>query len=150
MAERPHYELNTAMRLANALMGTLGRLGVGPGKIWLLTTFGRKTGKRRTTPVSLVEDGAERWLVAPYGVRPWVLNVRAAGTAELRRGRRRERVTLAEVHDAAAAAPVLKRYLAGNSVTSDYFDATPESDLAAFAAESDRHPVFRIGTAETA
>ena len=50
-----------------------------------------------STPVSIVQVGGERWLVAPYGERNWVKNARAAGWVELRRGRSRERLTVEEV-----------------------------------------------------
>ena len=148
MAASPRYEMSFGKRAINVLMSTLVRLGVGPGNSWLLTTVGRRSGQRRTTPVNLVEEGGERWLVSPYGTRPWVLNVRASGSAELRRGRKRERVALEEL-DAAATAPVLKSYLAANSITTPYFDATRDSDLAAFESEAVRHPTFRITSSET-
>jgi len=147
MGGLPRYEITRGKRIVNALMGLAVRLGIGPGQSRLLTTVGRKSGQRRTIPVSLVEQGGERCLVSPYGVRPWVLNVRASGNAELRRGRRRERVTLEEL-DAAASASVLTSYLTANSITAPYFDATPEADLAAFEAEADRHPTFRITASE--
>ncbi len=148
MATAPRYEMSFGKRTINALMSTLVRLGVGPGNSWLLTTVGRRSGQRRTTPVNLVEEGGERWLVSPYGTRPWVLNARASASADLRRGRKRERVTLEEL-DATASAAVLKSYLAANSITAPYFDATRDSDLAAFETEASRHPTFRITSNET-
>jgi deazaflavin-dependent oxidoreductase (nitroreductase family) len=65
----------------------LARAGIGPAH--LLTTRGRKTGRARTTPVILVQQDKQRWLVAPYGAVSWVLNARAAGRVTLRRGRDR-------------------------------------------------------------
>jgi len=42
------------------------------------------------------------------------------------------------------SAPVLKRYITRLPITRPFFDVTPNSDLAAFAAEALHHPVFRI------
>ena len=54
------------------MMAGLLRLGLGPKSNYLLTTRGRKSGRRHTTPVSLVIDNGQRWLVAPYGAVGWV------------------------------------------------------------------------------
>jgi deazaflavin-dependent oxidoreductase (nitroreductase family) len=58
----------------------------------LLTTVGRRSGLERTVPLVFVRDG-ERYVVAnarPSGERrnPWVANLRAAGTARVKHGRR--------------------------------------------------------------
>lgn len=71
------YKLGPSRRTVNAIMAPLVRLGIGGRSTYLLTTTGRKTGQPRTTPVILVENDAERWLVAPYGPVAWVYNVRA-------------------------------------------------------------------------
>lgn len=96
-----------------------------------------------STPVTLVEERGLRWLVAPYGEVAWVRNARAAGEIILSRGRRAETVTVFELPPEEAA-PVLKSYISRVPITRPYFDVTPASDLAAFAAEAPRHPVFRI------
>ena len=57
----------------------------------LLTVPGRRSGRPRSTPVTLVEEDGQRWLVAS-GPAGWVTNARAAGQVELSRGRRSERV----------------------------------------------------------
>jgi hypothetical protein len=91
----------------------------------------------------LIEDKTGRWLVAPYGNVSWVCNVRASSAVELRRGSRRERLSAEEV-DAAAAGPVLRRYVQSVSVTRPYFDVSSNDPETAFAAEAPRHPVFRL------
>jgi deazaflavin-dependent oxidoreductase (nitroreductase family) len=53
-------------------VATLTRWGLVP-HTYVLTTIGRKTGRPRSTPVTLVEKGDQRWLVAPYGPVSWVL-----------------------------------------------------------------------------
>jgi deazaflavin-dependent oxidoreductase (nitroreductase family) len=109
----------------------------------LLTVPGRRTGRPWSTPVSIVCDGDERWLVAPYGDRNWVLNARATGEVELRRGRRRERLRVEEV-DAAEAVPVLRRYYKLGRVTRPFFGVTLQSSHEDWLAEAPRHPVFRL------
>ena len=135
--------MGLARRAANALVSVLLRLGLGPARTYLLTVAGRQSGAPRTTPVTLVEEGGRRWLVAPYGEVAWVRNLRAAGKATLARGGRTEAIAIREVN-AEEAAPVLKMYVTRVPITRPYFDVRPESDLAAFRAEASRHPVFAI------
>ena len=66
------YQLGPARRAVNVLMEPLVRLGIGGKSTYLLTTTGRRTGQQRTTPVILVENDEERWLVSPYGMVAWV------------------------------------------------------------------------------
>jgi deazaflavin-dependent oxidoreductase (nitroreductase family) len=139
------YGLTVPRRLINALVTPLVLLGTGPQHTYLLSVPGRKTGRIYRTPVTLVERGARRWLVAPYGERSWVKNARAAGSVELRRGRRTERVQVLELPPGDRAA-VLRDYLRQVPFTRDFFEAPPGAPLEAFAAEADRHPVFRVVT----
>ena len=137
------YHLSGWRRLLNALVKTLLRVGLGPRRTYLLTVRGRRSGTPSSTPVTLVEDGTNRWLVAPYGEVSWVRNARTAGRVTLSRGRRSETVTLVELGPAEAA-PVLQQYVTAVPITRPFFDATPDSPLEAFVAEAPRHPVFRI------
>ncbi len=137
------YRLGPARRIVNRIVTALLSVGAGPPSTYLMTTVGRRSGRPRTTPVTLVERDGVRWLVAPYGAVAWVLNLRAHPRLELRRGRRRETLVAAEV-DGATAGPVLRRYAAAVPVTRPFFDAAPEDDDAAFAAEAHAHPVFLL------
>ncbi len=137
------YRLGVARRAVNVLVRALLRAGLGPPRTYLLGVRGWKSGRLFTTPVTLVEDGGRRWLVAPYGEVGWVKNARAAGRVTLRRGRRTETRRIVELGPEEAA-PVLKRYVTEVPITRPFFDATPSSDLAAFRAEAPRHPVFRL------
>jgi deazaflavin-dependent oxidoreductase (nitroreductase family) len=137
------FEYTPSKRIANKLLAPIARLGLGGKRMHLLTVVGRKTGRRYSMPVMLVFYDGQRWLVAPYGERPWVKNARAAGSVELTRGRRREQVRIEEV-DPQTAAPILREYLQKTGVTASYFDASKTSPLDAFAAEAPRHPVFRL------
>ena len=142
------YRLSPGRRAANRLVRLLLKLGLMPGPTYLLTVPGRRTGRPLSTPVTLVEEGDVRWLVAPYGDVAWVRNARAAGQVTLSRGRHAETVPIREL-SAADAAPVLQRYVTRVPITRPYFDATPDSPLAAFEAEAPRHPVFALGSGLT-
>jgi len=128
----------------NAAMTAALRRGIGPPGIVLLETRGRRTGTARTTPVSLVQDGSARYLVSPYGEAGWVRNARAAGEVQLRRGRHVERRPVTELSPDEAG-PVLKQYVTEQRVVRPWFGAKPGAPAADFAAEADRHPVFRLG-----
>ena len=110
----------------------------------MLTVRGRRSGRFHSTPVSVMEINGQRWLVAPYGTRDWVKNARAARQVTLSRCGYSEVATVEEEHEPARCAPVLKLYLNEEPITRQFFDAKPGSPVEAFAAEADRHPVFRI------
>lgn len=137
------YRLTVARRVVNALVRALLRLGIAPPGTYLLTARGRRTGAPYSTPVTLVENGDGRWLVAPYGAVGWVRNVRAAGRVTLTRGRRSEDLRADEI-GGGDAARVLQAYLRKVRVVRRYFDAAPDSPLEAFTAELASHPVFRL------
>jgi deazaflavin-dependent oxidoreductase (nitroreductase family) len=139
------YRHTPARRLGNLLVAPLARLGLAGKRTHILTVTGRKSGRRYSTPVQLVFLDGQRWLVSPYGERDWVKNARAAGTVELTRALRTERVRVEEV-DPEAAAPILREYLKKAPITKPYFEARADSPLEEFAAEAPRHPVFRIST----
>ena len=123
-------------------------MGLGPRTLHVLTVPGRTTGKLWSTPVSIVRIGDERWLVAPYGERNWVKNVRAAGWVELRRGRIRERSVVREL-EPDAAVPALREYYRLGRVTRPFFDVSLESSEEEWLAEAPRHPVFALEPVES-
>ncbi len=141
MAQR--YGLTPPRRLLNAVLRVALPLGLGPANTYLLTVPGRRSGRRYTTPVTLVEHGGERWLVAPYGERSWVKNARAAGWVEFRRGRASQRVEVSEL-PADDRAPIHRAYVERVPVVAKFFDAERGSPVEAYAGEADRHPVFRL------
>jgi deazaflavin-dependent oxidoreductase (nitroreductase family) len=76
-----------------------GRIG---GQLWdlpvvLLTTTGRRTGKKRTVPLCSLRDGDDVVVIASYGGRDqppaWWLNLEANPHAELQTGRTQRAVT---------------------------------------------------------
>jgi deazaflavin-dependent oxidoreductase (nitroreductase family) len=145
-ATRP-YRKSVWRRALNALVRPLARVGLTGPRTHLLTVPGRTTGKPWSTPVSIVRRGDERWLVAPYGDRNWVKNARASGWVELRRGRRRERLTVCEL-EPEAAVPVLREYYRQGRVTRPFFGVSLDSSETEWLAEAPRHPVFLL-TRET-
>jgi deazaflavin-dependent oxidoreductase (nitroreductase family) len=139
------YRKTLLRRAGNMFVAPLARLGLAGKRTHILTVVGRKSGRRYSTPVQLVFQDGQRWLVAPYGERPWVKNARAAGWVELSRALRTERARIEEV-DPQTAAPILREYLRKTPITKPYFDASADSQLEDFAAEAPRHPVFRIAS----
>jgi deazaflavin-dependent oxidoreductase (nitroreductase family) len=123
-------------------MSVFIRAGLVPST-YLLTTRGRKTGRPRTNPVTVVDHDGRRWLVAPYGPVSWVHNARAAGRVTLRRRLDTREYTVREV-SAQEAGPVLKRYVGIATATRPYFVATKDSPVEDFVAEADRHPAFEL------
>ncbi|MGH8059857.1 MAG: nitroreductase/quinone reductase family protein [Candidatus Entotheonellia bacterium] len=137
------YRRSMWRRILNRLVRALLRLGLGPGHTYLLTVRGRRSGRPYSIPVTLVEEGDARWLVAPYGEVGWVRNARASGHVTLSRGRYSETVAILGLRPEESA-PVLKRYVTEVPITRPFFDAGPDSPLEAFVAEVRRHPVFLI------
>jgi len=88
--------INTALyRLTGGKVG--GRMGKAP--ILLLTVAGRKTGKRRTTPLLYGRDGDNFVVIASKGGAAqhpaWYLNLKGQ-EAEILVGRKRQRVRARE------------------------------------------------------
>jgi deazaflavin-dependent oxidoreductase (nitroreductase family) len=75
--------------------GPLGRrllaLGIPMGPDTLMTVRGRASGLPRTVAVAVLEEGGRRWVIGAYGEVNWVRNLRIAGEAEVRIGRRWQR-----------------------------------------------------------
>jgi deazaflavin-dependent oxidoreductase (nitroreductase family) len=137
------YRKSHWRRGLNAVVRPLARLGLTGPRTHLLTVVGRRTGKAWSTPVSIVEVGGERWLVAPYGARNWVRNARAAGWVDLQRGRRRERLAVEELAFEDAVL-VLRRYYELGRVTRPFFEVGLDSPEEDWLAEAPSHPVFRL------
>ncbi len=76
-------------RLSGGIIG--GHMRKSP--VLLLITTGRKTGKRRTTPLLYLKDGDNLVLVASYGGAPmhplWWLNLQAKPQTEVEIGRQK-------------------------------------------------------------
>ena len=131
----------------NTVFLALRRLGLGMKELPVLTVPGRKSGKPRSTPLSVLELDGQRYLLEGFPGAGWARNVRAAdGLAMLSTGKRREQVRLAEL-DAQDALPVLRlwpvRLPDGAKIMADagvVEAVTPE----AFEAVAGRCAVFRV------
>lgn len=110
----------------------------------VLEVPGRKSGKRRTTPVVIATVDGSRYLVSMLGTKSdWVKNVEAAdGAAALRQGRRRpihlEPVPVAE------RAPMLCEYVRVAVSGRQHFPVAVDAPLAEFEALAEHYPVYRI------
>ncbi|MGG5259030.1 nitroreductase family deazaflavin-dependent oxidoreductase [Phycicoccus avicenniae] len=135
-------------RWFNASVRWLTEHGVSLLGSRVLTVRGRRSGLPRSTPVNLLVHDGERYLVAPRGNTEWVRNVRAAGEAELRVGRRVERVRLTEL-PAGERPVVLRVYLRrwGWEVGRFVEGLTKASSEDQLAAAAPGFPVFRLAPA---
>jgi len=122
------------------------RLGLTIGTQHVLIVQGRKTGRLRSTPVSLVTLDGHRYIVSA-GTLSWVRNARAAGTAELLRGGRRERVRLSELAPTERGR-VLRAFWfqvrGGRRFIARVFGLPANATAEDFEAAAPRCPVFRI------
>jgi deazaflavin-dependent oxidoreductase (nitroreductase family) len=135
------YRRNARVRAVNALVGLLTRLGFLP-HTYLLEVRGARSGRLRTVPVTLVENG-DRYLVAPYGERAWVRNVRANPRGRLIRGGRAVDIGFEELGPDEAA-PVLQQYWQQVPTTRSYFGLSDDPDLDDFRRIAPERPVFRV------
>jgi hypothetical protein len=134
----------------NKVFLAVQRLGLGMKELPVLTVPGRKIGKPRSTPLSVLEHEGQRYLLEGFPGADWARNVRAAGgRATLSTGKRREEVRLVEL-DPQDALPVLRlwpvRLADGAKIMADagvVEAVTPE----AFEAVAGRCGVFRVETA---
>ncbi|GAA4676045.1 nitroreductase family deazaflavin-dependent oxidoreductase [Pseudonocardia yuanmonensis] len=100
----------TGTAVFNRVVAALTRAGISVMGSRVLAVRGRTSGQWRTVPVNLLVLEGERYLVAPRGHTQWVRNLRAAGTGELRLGRRVEAFTATELDDDEKL-PILREYL---------------------------------------
>ena len=153
-----HYRVNAFVRINNAIISSLLRLGI---KVWsfsLLTVRGRKSGKPIETPLVIFVQEGKRYLVAPYGVVNWVRNLRAAGgEATITHSRRTEKIHAIELPPEEAA-PIFREavrsgppgipaviFLGYRSLfVLPYLNVTANSSLEEFEREVLTHPVFLL------
>jgi deazaflavin-dependent oxidoreductase (nitroreductase family) len=129
----------------NKLFVWLTRVGLSVRGSRELRVRGRTSGDWRKSPVNLLHHDGARFLVAPRGRTQWVRNLEAAGTGELRVGRRVETFRAVAVADADKAG-ILRDYLHHWKMeVGVFFDGVgldaPDEQLTAIAPG---YPVFRI------
>ena len=129
----------------NQLVAFLTRQGISVLGSRVLAVKGRTSGEWRTTPVNLLTHDGRRYLVAARGETQWVRNLRAAGTGELRLGRRSESFRGRELTDDEKV-PVLRAYLKRwKAEVGIFFDGTgPDSSDDQIRAIAPKHPAFEV------
>ncbi|MGI9000866.1 MAG: nitroreductase/quinone reductase family protein [Pseudonocardia sp.] len=130
----------------NRVLVRLQRIGISPKDMGVLTVPGRRTGKPRSIPLTVLELDGNRYLLAGYPGTDWPANARAAGAGTLSIGKRKDKVRLVEL-DVETARPVLcewpRRFESGPKMMLDagvVTDTTPD----AFEAIAGTCPVFRV------
>ncbi len=144
----PH--IPTIVRRLNPLVRRLLRLGMPMGPNVLLTVRGRKSGLERTFPVAILEVGEGTYVFSPFGEVDWVRNLRAAGVAEIRRGRRTTAMTARELAPGDAA-PLLEAGLRDamgmplvGPMIAGWYGIDRASTAEDFLAAARRHPGFEL------
>ena len=131
-------------RLFNKAFGILVGLGLGLPHNFLLEVRGRRTGRRYSVPVNVLELDGRRFLVAPRGSTSWVKNALESGTVVLAKGRRREELRVRPL-SAEEKPAVLKAYLDHFKLAVQrYFPVPAGSPEAAFQPLVDRYPAFEL------
>jgi hypothetical protein len=93
----------------NRVIVALQRRGLALGTMRVLSVPGRKSGRLRTTPVSPLVVGGQRYVVGGSAQADWVKNARTAGWGVLAHGREEERVRLVEL-PVEECAPILREF----------------------------------------
>jgi len=101
---------NRSARVLSGLLGIAFAAGIGPNQAVTIEVRGRKTGRKISFPIVVVDYQGERYLVAMMGDKTnWVRNLRADNHGVLVRGRREEVTLVEDLSDKRAA--ILRRYL---------------------------------------
>jgi deazaflavin-dependent oxidoreductase (nitroreductase family) len=97
------------LKPANKVFIQMSRLGISFGgeSPVVLTVQGRKSGRKRSTPVTPMTVDGKQYVVAGFPGADWVANARAAGLATVARGRHTKRVRMVELPPADAR-PILR------------------------------------------
>ena len=129
----------------NQPVAFLTRQGISVLGSRVLAVKGRTSGEWRTTPVNLLTHDGRRYLVSPRGETQWVRNLRAAGTGELRLGRRAEIFRGLELTDDEKV-PVLRAYLnRWKAEVGIFFEGIgPGSSDDQIRVIAPRHPAFEV------
>jgi hypothetical protein len=137
------------LKYTNRVVILLNRLGLSIGTMHILSIPGRKTGKMRSTPVSVLRVKGQRYILTGLETG-WVKNARAAGWGMLSYGRKRERITLTELPVEERPA-ILKEFPIQVPGGVKFFERLLDlpNDPEAFAQAAPRCPVFRLDYSDT-
>lgn len=140
-------EVSATDRAFNRTYGLFVGLGLGFSYSYLLEVRGRKSGKIFSTPVSLLELGGKKFLVAPRGQTQWARNAEAAGEVTLKRGSKRQKYRVRPLADGEKP-EVLKTYLDSyKGAVQKFFPVKAGSPVSAFVELAGKYPVFEISPA---
>ncbi len=132
------------LKYMNRLVIVLNHLGIGFGTWYILSIPGRKTGKMRSTPVSVLHVNGQRYAVTGFDTH-WVKNARKAGWGTLQRGWKTEKVAVVEL-PVEERGPIFSEFPRQVPHGVEYFEKLLNlpGDPEAFAAAAPRCPVFRF------
>jgi deazaflavin-dependent oxidoreductase (nitroreductase family) len=144
------FPIPSIVQRLNPIVRRLLAIGVPMGPNVLITVRGRKSGTLYTFPVATLRVGGREYLFSPFGDVQWVHNLRAAGEATIRRGRRDRRMTAVEISPEVAAPileaglrPVLRTPVFG-SMIAGWYRIDRQSTAADFRASALQHPAFEL------
>lgn len=139
-----HPALPKWLKFVNRAIIGLNRLGVGFGTWYILSIPGRKTGKMRSTPVSVLHVNGQRYVVTGFDTH-WVKNARKVGRGLLARGRKQEQVLLVEL-PVEERPPILREFPRQVPHGVQYFEKLLNipGDPDAMATAAPHCPVFRL------
>jgi hypothetical protein len=139
-----HPTLPKWLKFANRIIVAINRIGISFGTWYILSIPGRKTGKLRSTPVSVLHVNGKRYVATGFETQ-WVKNARKVGKGMLARGRRKEYVALVEL-PVEERAPILHEFPRQVPHGVQYFEKLLDipGDPEALAAAAPRCPVFRL------
>ena len=132
------------LKFANRLIIAFNRLGMSFGTWYILSIPGRKTGKMRSTPVSVLHVNGQRYVVTGLETQ-WVKNARKVGRGMLARGRKQEQVVLVEL-PVEERPPILREFPRQVPHGVPFFEKLLNipGDPEALAEAAPRCPVFRL------
>jgi deazaflavin-dependent oxidoreductase (nitroreductase family) len=129
----------------NRLVARFTRMGLSVWGSRILLVRGRASGEIRKNVVNVLTHDGERYLVAPRGTTQWVRNLRAAGKADLKVGRRVEPIVAEELADETKPL-VLRAYLRRwKWEVGQFFDGVgPDATDEELLRIASGYPVFRL------
>jgi hypothetical protein len=132
------------LKFANRLIIIFNRLGMSFGTWYILSIAGRKTGKMRSTPVSVLHINGQRYVVTGFETQ-WVKNARKVRKGVLARGWKKEQVALVEL-PVEERAPILREFPRQVPHGVQFFERLLNMpvDPEALAVAAPRCPVFRL------
>lgn len=140
--------LDVALIRFGQMTGLVALLESERRAIAVLEVRGRRSGRRRLTPVVIATIEGVPYLVSMLGPRSdWVRNVDAAGGEAVLWERRRRAVRLVAVPPAQRA-PILRTYVGVATSGRHHFPLAAKAPLEAFQGIAGHYPVYRVEPAQ--